>query len=111
MSTNYYWMYEQPEPVEILLPTNQIVKSNDIEYGYAPFHIGKRYGCGNGRTAFILAIEPALLFKTLTSYIDHGNHKKIVEDECGRQFSAQTFMALLRDNTRWELLAIGGSFC
>ena len=111
MSTNYYWIYEQPEPVEILLPTNEIIKSHEVEFGYSPFHIGKRYGCGNGQTAFILAIEPALLFKTLTAYINHGNHTKIVEDEYGRQFSAKTFMILLRDNARLEFHSIGESFC
>ena len=111
MSTNYYWIYEQPDPVEILLPTNKIVKSHDIEFGYSPFHIGKRYCCGGtAKTAFILAIEPELLFKTLTAYIGHGNHIKIVEDEYDGQFSAKTFMALLRNSERLELHSIGRSF-
>ena len=109
MSTNYYWIYEQPDPVEIVLPTNEIIKSHEVEFEYTPFHIGKRYGCGNGQTAFILAIEPALLFSTLNNYRNHS--KMLVEDEYGQRFSAKTFMVLLRDNARLEFHSIGESFC
>ena len=112
MSTNYYWIYEEPKPQFIKLPTGTKIKCHDAEVPYDGTHVGKRYGCGDAQTAFIFATDPALIFRTLDAYIGNGHsHVKIIEDEYGRQFNAPDFSVLLYDNLRWEIQSIGTRFC
>jgi hypothetical protein len=111
MSTNYYWIYEEPRPQFILLPTGTKVKCHETEVPYAGTHVGKRYGCGDAETAFIFATDPALVLECIKHKSRHRPGEKIVEDEYGRQFTAEEFSILLYDNCRWELKSIGEVFC
>jgi len=111
MSTNYYWVYDEPKPQFICLPTGENLLCNEATVPYAGTHVGKRYGCGEGNTAFILACDLMLLMQTIKKKMEYRPGEKIVEDEYGRQFTAREFSILLHDNERIELHSIGESFC
>ena len=111
MSTNYYWMYDEPSVPEIELPTGELVVCHPCDVPYDGTHVGKRYGCDNAQTAFIFAIEPYILLTTLVNKADCRPGEKIIEDEYGRQFTAKEFSIQLYDCARWEMHSIGQRFC
>ena len=118
MSTNYYWIFEDPKPQYILLPTGTKVKCHDTDVPYAGTHVGKRYGfkwdhpaMEGPNTAFIFACDPMLVLECVKAKSMFRPGEKIVEDEYGRQFTAKDFSILLYDCQKWELHSIGEVFC
>jgi len=118
MSTNFYWIYEEPGAAEVRLPTGEwIVTDMPVVDEYAA-HIGKRYGFRHDNpdidgpnVAFIFAVDPMVVLSTIKHKVKHRPGEKIVRDEYGREFTAKEFSILLYDCIKWELHSIGERFC
>lgn len=113
MSTNYYWIHDEPKAQYIKLPTGTMLRCNDATVPYAGTHIGKRYGFAgsNCKTSFMFATDPMLVLECIQNKLKYRPDEKIVVDEYGREFTVEEFSVLLYDNAHWELHAIGEEFC
>ena len=112
MSTNYYWIIEEPAPPDVRLPSGEYVVASTPTIDTYDVHIGKRYGTPDG-CRFIWAIQPKVMLARFELMEKRYNNEDeiVIIDEYGRKLSWADFEVVLYDCSAWELTNIGSRFC
>jgi len=102
MSTSYYWLYENPEPIKLI--TGRTIELR-VDTMNPLVHIGKQVGGENG-LEFTWAQEPIAVIMLCEKHAD----EVIVQDEYGDTFTGMEFVKKINSYVEWKTHLIGEEF-
>ena len=105
MSTNFYWKFEQPDPIKLI---NGYIIDPYINDMNPHIHICKRVWKGMDNGCIInWAQEPAVV----RALCEKHPEEKIIKDEYETLYTGSEFMYEVNKHTDWQTYMIGQEFC